>query len=59
VARAVYSNRSYVSKAINADYANFNTFINEYRIQEAVRMISKNGDVALNDIMGGCGIQVA
>jgi AraC-like DNA-binding protein len=57
VARAVYSNRSYVSKAINADYANFNTFINEYRIQEAVRMISKNGDVALNDIMVDVGFR--
>lgn len=51
ISRAVYSNRSYVSQAINANYPNFSTFINEYRIQEAVRILSQDENAQLNEIM--------
>lgn len=51
IARSVYSNRSYVSQAINANYPNFSTFINEYRIRRAVRVLSQNDNTSINDIM--------
>lgn len=57
IAQAVYSNRSYVSQAINAHYSNFNTFINKYRVQEAVRELTQNSDMPLNDIMTDVGFK--
>jgi AraC-like DNA-binding protein len=57
IAQAVYSNRSYVSQTINAHYSNFSTFINEYRIHEAVLELTQNPDMHLNDIMTDVGFK--
>lgn len=55
IANALFTNRRYISEAINAEYRNFNTFVNRYRIREAVRILSKDGDVPLKQLMSDIG----
>lgn len=51
VCRATGSNRSYVSAEMNAMSTNFKTFINEYRIKEAVRMLAEQPDLCIDEVM--------
>ena len=55
IVSAIGSNRTYVSKAINSVAANFNALVNEYRVKEAVRLISNKSQSSLEEISINCG----
>ena len=50
VCRAIGSNRTYVSSEINAMYGNFNSFINEYRVKESIRLLSGEEKMDMDEV---------
>ncbi len=60
MARKVGTNRYYLSKIINDEFGmNFNNYINQYRIAEAVKLMKTPGiDYSLADIAIKCGFNV-
>lgn len=50
LATAVGTNRSYVSKTINENADNYNSFVNEYRVKEAIRLMTASPREPLADI---------
>ena len=60
LARSVGTNRYYLSKIINDEFGmNFNNFINQYRIAEAVELMKKpDMGYSLGDIATECGFNV-
>jgi AraC-like DNA-binding protein len=59
LARIVGTNRYYLSKIINDEFGmNFNNYINQYRISEAVELMKKNPDYSLSFISIQCGFNV-
>lgn len=50
VCRAIGSNRTYVSSEINAMAGNFNSFINEYRVKESIRLLSENSKIDIEEV---------
>lgn len=57
VVTALFTNERYISEAINAEYRNFNAFVNEYRIREAVLILTRDKDVPLKQLMGDIGFR--
>lgn len=56
LARAVNSNESYVSKAINLGLGkNFNQLINEARVEHAKKLLTKQIDYKVTDLIFDCG----
>lgn len=55
LATALGSNRTYISKAVNSMAANYNTFVNTYRVKEAIRMLSDNKRMSIEDVCVACG----
>ena len=50
VCRAIGSNRTYVSSEINAMAGNFNSFINENRVKESIRLLSENSKIDIEEV---------
>ena len=42
LAKEMETNRDYLSKVINANFGNFNEFINNYRIEEVIRILTSD-----------------
>lgn len=55
VAKGIFSNRTYVSSAINKNYKNFNSLINEYRVKYAIRSLSETPDIPFKDLAWNSG----
>ncbi|WP_421948621.1 helix-turn-helix domain-containing protein [Phaeodactylibacter xiamenensis] len=57
LAKQLNTNETYISQAINQyAYKNFNTFINQFRIEEAQKlMIESRGEVVLDQLIENCG----
>lgn len=56
--KIIGTNRTYLSQLINQEFGlNFNQFINQYRIQEAKRMLedTKNSEITIKEIGEKCG----
>lgn len=49
--RAIGSNRTYVSSELNATSARFNSFINEYRVKEAIRLFTEQPELDIEDVL--------
>ena len=55
--RAIGSNRTYVSSELNATSARFNSFINGYRVKEAVRLFTEQPELDIEDVLEMSGFQ--
>lgn len=55
IAKATMLNRSYVSKAINEKYRNFNYMLNSFRIREALRIMDENHGIKVEILREECG----
>jgi len=55
LAKATMLNRSYVSRAINERYRNFNYMLNAFRIREALRIIDRQRDIKVEALREECG----
>lgn len=53
--RAIGSNRSYVSAELNSMSGRFNSFINEYRIKEAIRLFTEQPELSIDEVLERCG----
>ena len=49
--RAIGSNRTYVSSELNATSARFNSFINRYRVKEAIRLFTEQPELDIEDVL--------
>lgn len=49
--RAIGSNRTYVSSELNATSARFNSFINGYRVKEAIRLFTEQPELDIEDVL--------
>lgn len=49
--RAIGSNRTYVSSELNTTSARFNSFINGYRVKEAIRLFTEQPQLDIEDIL--------
>lgn len=51
LARMLYTNQSYLSKFLNNGIKmNFNEFVNNYRVNEAISLFKENNDLSLTDL---------
>ena len=51
LARMLYTNQSYLSKFLNNGIKmNFNEFVNNYRVNEAISLFEENNDLTLTDL---------
>lgn len=55
ISRATSLNRSYVSRAVNEKYKNFNFMINSFRIMEALKILENNRDIKVESLKDECG----
>ncbi|MEI6898676.1 MAG: helix-turn-helix domain-containing protein, partial [Bacteroidota bacterium] len=56
VAKAIGSNRSYISSAINHQFnQNFAAFVNSYRVEEVKRKLMQNQHIKMQSLAGDCG----
>ncbi|MEI6755071.1 MAG: helix-turn-helix domain-containing protein [Paludibacter sp.] len=56
VVKALGTNRSYISVVINQQYnQNFNSFVNNYRVEELERVFSENPDYTIDILAEKCG----
>lgn len=49
--RAIGSNRTYVSSELNTSSARFNSFINGYRVKEAIRLFTEQPELDIEDVL--------
>jgi len=49
--RGIGSNRTYVSSELNATSAGFSSFINAYRIKEAIRLFTEQPELDIEDVL--------
>lgn len=55
IAKATLLNRSYVSKAVNENYKNFNWMLNSFRIREALKMLESDNKIRVEELREACG----
>ncbi len=58
VSKQIYTNRTYLSRALNHRLAkNFNQFVNYYRVREACRLYIENPLIKINEMSGKSGFK--
>lgn len=55
IAKATSLNRSYVSRAVNEKYKNFNFMLNSFRIMEGLKILEKEKDIKVECLKDECG----